>query len=49
MMRVTLYDAKLIDVTVEASIPTASVMLQESFKSDIRDEVYLTYFKAGPT
>ncbi len=47
IMRVTLHDARVICVTVETSIPTASVVLQEWFKSDMRDEVYLTYFKAA--
>ena len=47
IMRVTLHDAKLICVTVETSIPTASVVLQEWFKPDMRDEVYLSYAKAA--
>ena len=40
VLRVTLHDAKVICVAVETNIPTASVVLQEWFKPDMRDEVY---------
>jgi hypothetical protein len=47
VMHVTMHDAKVICVTVETNSPTASVVLQEWFKPDMRDEFYLSYLKAA--